>query len=141
MSSIQLPISTEELCLYVPFLIQSLKSLQSIHTYVLVLKTLHQILDLGFLSYASIRVKLTFKAFDRLLCCVPHQAAPMMPQILRRIYDVLQTNDPCHVAFWCILVALARRGRTATIVLGLVCLSVYLYVHRSVCPSHIFWHR
>ena len=95
-----LPVSTETLCLYMQFLSRSLKSTQSISNYVSGLKSLHQMLDLPFPSTADIQFRLTLKGLKKLTAHVSHQATPITPHILKRIYEVLDVGDPVHMVFW-----------------------------------------
>ena len=95
-----LPISTFDLCLYVQFLSRSLKSPQSILNYVHGLKTLHSMLEVPFPSLSSISVRLTIKGISKILSHIPQQAAPITPQLLLQIYNVLDVSLPLHSVIW-----------------------------------------
>ena len=101
-----LPISTEDLCLYIQFLSRSLKSHQSILCYVSGLKFFHTLLGLSFPSTSSVEVRLTLKGLKRSLAHVPVQAKPITPEILRRMGDCLDLHRPLHCVFWCLFLFL-----------------------------------
>ena len=94
------PISPIQLCLYIQFLSRSLRSPQSVRSYVSGLKVLHKFLDLPFPSYSDINVQLTFKGLDKSIAHIPHQAAPITPQILYHMFSILDFTDPVHLVFW-----------------------------------------
>ena len=88
------------LSLYIQFLSRSLKSPQSIRNYVSGLKVLHKLLNLPFPAYSHIQVHLTFKGLDKILAHVPNRAAPISPQMLGKVYNILDFSDPTHLVFW-----------------------------------------
>ena len=97
-----LPITMDQLCLYIQFLSRSLKCPKSVRNYVSGLKTLHELLDLPFPPYSSIPVRLTFRGLDRSVAHVPNQAEPITINILSDIGKVLNFQDPLHVVVWCL---------------------------------------
>ena len=101
-----LPISIEQLCLYIQFLSTKLKSPQSIRNYVCGLKTFHLFCNVPFPDYDSLLVKLTFKGLDKTLQHIPHRAAPMSPQILSKLYKLFDMTIPVHTVVWCLFVFL-----------------------------------
>lgn len=122
---LHLPVSLQDLCLYIQFLTRSLKCPKSIRNYVSGLKTLHLLLDIPFPSYTELQLKLTFRGVDRSLCHVPHQAEPITTAILSQIHQVLNFSLPLHVVIWCLFLfsffLFARRSQ---------------FVPDSTSPSH-----
>ena len=95
-----LPVTSDNLCLYIQFLSRSLSSPQSIRNYVSGLKTLHELLNLPFPSYSEISVRLTFKGLDRSVSHIPHRAQPITVKLLLQIHALLDPNDIVHMVIW-----------------------------------------
>ncbi len=96
------PVSVDILCLYIQFLSRSLSSPQSVRNYVSGLKTVHSLCGVAFPSSNDILVRLTLRGLDRSLCHVPRRALPITPQILRKIYRVLDVSVPEQAVLWCL---------------------------------------
>lgn len=106
MGRVMFPISTDDVCLYIQFLTRSLKSPQSVRNYLSGLKTLHTLCDMPFPSNSSVSIRLTLRGVDKQVSHVPKRALPMTPQILVRIYRLLDMSSPDHSVFWCLFLFL-----------------------------------
>ena len=99
-----LPLSCQQLCLYIQYLSTLLTSPQSVRNYVCGVKTFHSMCNLPFPDYNNVLVRLTFKGVERSLQHVPHRAHPMSPELLCKIYQLLDMNVTTHVVIWCLFV-------------------------------------
>ena len=95
-----LPISSEQLCLYIQFLSRSLKSPKSVANYISGLKFYHSLHGVQFPDTSSFEVRLTMKGIQRVLAHVPSPAAPITLTILTKIYHVLDMSDITHLVYW-----------------------------------------
>ena len=95
-----LPITTDELCLYIQFLTRTLSSPISVRNYVSGLKTLHTMLHIPYPSNDEISVRLTLRGMDRSLSHVPKRAHPITVNILSQIFKLIDMHDPFQVVVW-----------------------------------------
>ena len=91
-----IPVSIDDLCLYIQFLSRSMKSVQSIRNYVNGVKYLHVFSDAEFPNLADIQIKLTLRGLSKILFHTPKQASPITPEILVKIWRVLDFESPLH---------------------------------------------
>ena len=71
-----IPVTIDDLCLYIQFLSRSMKSVQSIRNYVNGVKLLHVFSDAEFPNLADIHIKFTLTGISRILVHTPKQATP-----------------------------------------------------------------
>ena len=95
-----LPVTSDELCLYIQFLTRTLSSPKSVRNYVSGLKTLHAMLHLNFPSYDDISVRLTLRGLDRSLAHVPRRAQPITVKVLHQLSLLIDTQDPFQSVVW-----------------------------------------
>ena len=95
-----LPITTDELCLYIQFLTRTLSSPTSVRNYVSGLKTLHSMLHIPFPSSDDISIRLTLRGLDRSVSHVPKRAHPITVRILAQIYELIDLHDPFQCVVW-----------------------------------------
>ena len=94
------PADAETICLFAQFLARSFKAPQSILNYVASVKLWHTLLDLDTSLFNSIEFKLPKKGLLRSVQHIIRQAAPMTPQILRRIRQKLKLHNPADATYW-----------------------------------------
>ncbi len=99
-----LPASTLTLQLYVQFLSRSFKSVDSIRNYVSGVRTMHQILGFSLDKVNQFILNLTFKGVSRKPCHQVKQALPISPELLLKMYAVLDNSDINSSVFWCLFV-------------------------------------
>ena len=97
---VHLPISQKDLCRYVQYLSDQLRSPQSVLNYVSGLKTLHVLLDLSTTSFSSWELKLMLKGVKRLKQHKVRQAAPMTFDLLKRMSSFVDAANPLHRSCW-----------------------------------------
>ncbi|XP_033729484.1 uncharacterized protein LOC117318630 [Pecten maximus] len=95
-----LPVSTEIICLYAQFLSRTFISVDSIRNYIAGVKTLHMLLNLKY-DIRQYELNLVLKGLSRLNPHCPSQAKPITPQILGKIHQRLDHDDPEDTTLWC----------------------------------------
>lgn len=93
------PISSNQLCLYIAFLGQSLKY-SSLCNYVDGLQWFCDYMGYSSLPRYTPKVKMTLRGFKRLLGTAVKQKLPITPSILLSIRQHLQPDDIEHSALW-----------------------------------------
>lgn len=112
-----LPVSLEVLCLYAQFLGRSFKSPDSIKSYISGVKLLHLFHDMEFPHSSSFILKLTFRGLAKGLAHLPRRAAAMTPDLLLRIFEVLDMSCQIDQVFWALfLVAFFLMARKSNLV-------------------------
>ena len=97
------PASIECVCPFAQFLSRSFKAVTSIQNYISGVRTLHALLDVPFPGTDNIELKLTLKGLKRLKPHTIRQAAPLSPQILRRVHGLLDLTAPFDTTLWALL--------------------------------------
>lgn len=97
-----MPVSTETLQLYAQFLSRTFSSVDSIKNYISGVRTMHLLLGINIDHINSFLVNLSLKGLSKLKLHMVKQAEPMTPQILKRIYHVLDTSSTEDTVYWCL---------------------------------------
>jgi hypothetical protein len=97
-----IPTTVQVLCFYAQFLSRSFKSVNSIKNYLSGVKLLHLYLDDDYPKFDEFQLKLTLKGLARMNPHCPKQALPITPQILLRIFELLDILKPYDATFWCL---------------------------------------
>jgi hypothetical protein len=63
---------------------------------------LHLYLDDDYPKFDEFQLKLTLKGLARMNPHCPKQALPITPQILLRIFELLDISKPYDATFWCL---------------------------------------
>lgn len=101
-----LPMSEHEVCLYIQFLMISLKSPTSVRNYLSGAKFFHSMLEYDFPSLNSMEVRLTLRGMEKSLAHSVVKAKPIDVGLLRDIYAHLDMTNTVHVFFWCLFLFL-----------------------------------
>ena len=129
-----LPASVECLCLYAQFLSRSFKAPTSIRNYVSGVKTMHVLLDVTYLGKDSIELKLTLKGISRKLPHMPRQASPLSPNILGRLYPLLDHTKPLDCTIWALfLMGFFTMSRKS----NLVATGVEFDINKQLCRGDV----
>jgi hypothetical protein len=100
------PVTFKNLTVYIQLLANSFKAPTSILNYLSGLRTVHKMLDLEFPELSSFFIKLQLRGITKDLAHLPHQAAPVSPEILTQCYHLLNLADPQKASAWaCFLIA------------------------------------
>ena len=94
------PASSKVLCCYVEFLSRTFKSVDSIKNYLSGVKLLHLLLEQDCSAFKSVELKLALKGIARLNPHSPLRAKSMTPQLLLKIYQILDKNDPVDITMF-----------------------------------------
>lgn len=97
-----IPTTVQVLCFYAQFLSRSFKSVNSIKNYLSGVKLLHLYLDDDYPKFDEFQLKLTLKGLARMNPHCPKQALHITPQILLRIFELLDISKPYDATFWCL---------------------------------------
>ena len=97
-------VSVESLCLYIQFLVRSMKSAQSIGNYLNAVKRYHILNDAEFPSLQDFQVKVTLRGLGKILFHTPKQAAPITPDILTGIWRVIDFSSALFSTISCAFV-------------------------------------
>ena len=88
---------------YAVFLAGSLKSPKSIAAYIRGVKTLFILLDWNHSHFDSVLVRMALKGVARLFLHQPRRAYPLTPDILFRLFKVLDFSSVPHIVFWALI--------------------------------------
>ena len=98
-----LPAEADILCLYAQSVADSVKSHQTVLSYVSGVKTLHYLLDLPTTGFDSFMFRFTLRGMNNLNRHVPNQAPPMTAQSLAQIRKLLDLSKEEDMLFWTVL--------------------------------------
>lgn len=99
---VSLPATTITLQLYAQFLSRSFKSVDSIRNYISGVRKVHLLLGYCLDDINQFVLNLSLKGLERLKGHCVKQAEPMTPELLARIYYVLDMKDANDVVYWCL---------------------------------------
>lgn len=97
-----LPVSTETLSLYAQFLSRSFKAIQTIRNYISGVKTMHYLLGYSVENINNFILSLSLKGIAKLHPHLVKQAQPITPEILKRMYNILNMKSKTDIVFWCL---------------------------------------
>ena len=107
------PAASETVCLFAQMLSRSFVATSSIQNYISGVKKLHIVLGSQF-PEDSFELKLAIKGLQRRNPHCPNQAAPITPDILIKIYSVMDITKPIDAVFWSLFLtaffSLARKS-------------------------------
>ena len=92
------------LCLYVQLLSRSFISQGTIDNYLSGAKTLYRLSGIPVDVFDSIELKLTRKGLSRRNPHMPTRAAPVTPQILLDLHNILDLSNPNQTVFWALFI-------------------------------------
>ena len=95
-------VSTKVLSLYAQFLSRSFKSVESIKNYLSGVKTMHYILGYTTVNINDFMLSLCIKGISRLNPYCVKQAKPITPNILIRMYSLLNFSKLIDTVYWCL---------------------------------------
>lgn len=98
------PACVQTVCLYAQFLSRTFKSVASIKSYISGIKLVHLVSGFSFPHISAIELKLAFRGLARLNPFIPRQALPITPQVLLRIFSVIDVSCQLHATLWCVFV-------------------------------------
>lgn len=111
------PASVETLCLYVQFLGRTFKSVSAIRNYISGVKLMHMLVDAQCPQFTAVELKLALRGVERLKQHRVKQAAPVTPEILLDLFQVLDLSEDQHLVFWCLsLIAFFTMARKSNLV-------------------------
>lgn len=114
---IQLPVSVADLCIYIQFLANELRSPQAVRNYLNGLRVLHSLAGMSTDSFYTMDVRLLMLGVKRLKKHVVRQAEPITVQMLLKIQQHVNMQDVTHVVSWtAILVAFFCMLRSSNLV-------------------------
>ena len=99
---VSLPATTVTLQLYAQFLSRSFKSVDSIRNYLSGVRKVHLLLGFTLDDINQFILNLSLKGLERLKGHCVKQAEPMTPELLARIYYVLDMTDANDMVYWCL---------------------------------------
>ena len=97
---VPLPISIEDLCIYIQFLSEELAAPQSVTNYVNGLRVLHTLTDLPTTSFYLADVKLMMLGVRRLKQHIVRQAEPVTLDMLLKMSSQVDLRDISQLACW-----------------------------------------
>ena len=100
MGPVPLPISIEDLCIYIQFLSEELAAPQSVSNYINGLRVLHTLTDLPTTSFYLADVKLMMLGVRRLKQHRVRQAEPITLDMLLKMSSRVDSGDISQVACW-----------------------------------------
>lgn len=95
------PTTSDVLCLFAQFLCRSMKSVESVKSYILGVRTMHYILDIEFPPEKLVHLSLLLKGLARRNPHLPNRALPMTPQILLDIFQFMDISKSLDATIWC----------------------------------------
>ena len=101
---VSFPASGETLVLFMQYIANRVKSSKTVLQYLSAVRKLHQLLGKslrGFTYYPLTLIKL---GLNRMTSHVTSQALPMTPELLEKIYPMLDFSQEKDAVFWCICV-------------------------------------
>ena len=99
-----LPVNTNTLSLYAQFLSNSFKSTQSIKNYLSGVKTIHFLLGYTTDKINEFVVNLGLRGLARSKPHMPKQAQAITPEILLKMYALLDMKKRKDIVYWCLFV-------------------------------------
>lgn len=112
-----IPVDAYVLTLYAVFLARTFKAPQSIYNYISGIKTIMNMIDYPTTEFSSPTLNLTLKGISRLKQHKPKRAAPITPDILEKMYSVLDMSVPYNVVTWAVfLIAFFSMARKSNLV-------------------------
>ena len=113
-----LPTSTTTIQLYAQFLSRSFKSVASIRNYISGVNKVHLLMGYTLDHINQYVVNYSLKGLERLKSHCVKQAEPMLPELLFKMYNVLDMSDTDDVVYWCLfLFAFFLLARKSNLVL------------------------
>ena len=97
------PVAEDTLCLYAQFLARSFKTVNSIKSYLNVIKIIHNTIGESVTGFGGCQLKLTLKGIARTLNTPPNQAQPLTAEILLAIKKKLNLRRSEDLVFWAAL--------------------------------------
>ena len=99
------------------FLSRSLKSADTIGSYISGVKQLHLLVGADYPHTGAFALKLTLRGLRNVLQHLPHRAAAITPEMLSQFYHFLDLSKPVNATVWCIfLFAFFLMARSSNLV-------------------------
>ena len=98
------PASPDNLACFIQFMARNVKSYQTLCMIVSHVKLLHACYGIEFSPTQYLQVKSTLTGLRRIWCAPPSHKLPMTPEILMKIYNIIDLSNPVLFVCWTVFV-------------------------------------